>query len=276
MFFSDGLTLQSQSVDGKTTAGIFILPGNFTKTKNAATKNARDKNKFSLKTKKIKSSKETNVDLKSKKFVQPANSKQVKAKKEDLTENDSTSTDVVFIDNNTKVNDAAQNAKHASGRKTNDLPNGKVNKTISKKSVNTSNVRVKQANQASKPTTELKVDTNFVTLTQDQLNTILNLVKTKQEIDLAAVINKDNKNATEQEKKPSSSESKHVEPTSVPGLDLDRSESPAENKNDSDKENKSGENVEKLLEKATGEPDSRTNKSRNSSSKFNKGDAGKC
>ena len=93
---------------------------------------------------------------------------------------------------------------------------------------------------------EIKVDTNFVTLTQDQLNTILNLVKTKQEIDVASVINKENKvsRANTSEKKKSLDEKK-VEPTSIPGLDLDNdSPKPNENKTDSDKEN-----VSKLLEK---------------------------
>ena len=35
---------------------------------------------------------------------------------------------------------------------------------------------------------EIKIDPNYVTLTQEQLDTILNLVKTKQEIDLAKVM----------------------------------------------------------------------------------------
>ena len=174
-------------------------------------------------------------------------------------ESESSSNDVIFIDNNTRIDVESKEAKI--NKDSNDkLKSKKKNESKEKKATskpNTNNATSRNKIQTSKEnktsSNEIKVDTNFVTLTQDQLNTILSLVKTKQEIDVATVINKENKKSRENTaEKKQSSEGKRVEPTSVPGLDLDSdtTQKAGESKTDSDKENDASENVSKLLEKA--------------------------
>ena len=164
---------------------------------------------------------------------------------------------VVFINDNTRINLEEKNNKSVKGTLQNDASKSK-NKPVEKKTVpkqnrnnNSSNNRLRNDSKEGKlASNEIKVDTNFVTLTQDQLNLILNLVKTKQEIDVASVIDKEKKSDVKTPEKKKSSEGKRVEPSTVPGLDLEDN-SQNENKNESDKENVSQENVSKLLDKVT-------------------------
>ena len=283
------MTLQSQTVNGKTTSGIFFLPSSLSKTQNVPPKNSRTKAKFSSKSSENKSHnirvKPTDDDKKGKKNFKTLSNNKTGIERQDIVSK-LTKSDVVFINNHSKVEDSKQLSKKTTNLSV-ESGEKKTSNRFSRNNGKTSNIRVRPVNQTSKaPTKELKVDTNFVTLTQDQLNTILNLVKTKQEIDLATVINKEEK-VPDSEKKVSLSDAKHVVPTSVPGLDLDDPSSNTKNenesdittksKNESDKENDSNENVKKLLQKVTDEPATAKDKQIDVelNSNKDKGDAGK-
>ena len=281
----DGLTLQSFTVDGKTTSGIFFLPSNSQKNHSVSqdVKTGRKDNK------KV-NNEIVKKDLDKKAPHGSLNKKPTKRNNSQLSKTrqaaKSPDNEVVFINNNTKVD--AQ-TKKSNQSKTNPTLTDKVksnNKDSSmvsvKKPMPQQITRSTNATDKTKPAkkgeknapSEIKVDTNFVTLTQDQLNTILNLVKTKQEIDIATVINKKSKESVDKDSDGKKlSEGERVEPTTVPGLLLDDDAQSNKPKGESDKENDKSENVTKLLDEVS-KPSSAAStksKSRKSPQENNKG-----
>lgn len=166
----NGLTLQTQTVKGKTVSGIFFEP---TKKQKNKRMNSLATSNNQLKTKSLNTTENVNKKKVTKKRIKPETNL-IQNKKDILKENS-------FKLKN--KNEASVNNSNNSN-----------NKTISRKS------------SASIPNRNI-FDPNYVTLTKDQLNTILSLVKTQHDIDVSKAINTNTESKHCQENASSSSKS---------------------------------------------------------------------
>jgi len=166
----NGLTLQTQTVKGKTVSGIFFEP---TKKQKNKRMNSLATSNNQLKTKSLNTTENVNKKKVTKKRIKP-DTNLIQNKKDILKENS-------FKLKN--KNEASVNNSNNSN-----------NKTISRKS------------STSIPNRNI-FDPNYVTLTKDQLNTILSLVKTQHDIDVSKAINTNTESKHCQENASSSSKS---------------------------------------------------------------------
>uniref|UniRef100_H2ZP26 Uncharacterized protein n=1 Tax=Ciona savignyi TaxID=51511 RepID=H2ZP26_CIOSA len=224
MNIGDGLTIQTRSIGGKVTKGIFLLPQDKPQTK----KNFKSQNQ--------KFPKNQEVTGKAK-FERPKINVPRPRKKPVKIDDD-----ILFVTDQEPTKDRKDVESRNKSQTQLKIPKNEKIKTEPprQKPLSTRNRNQNASNNKPKrviksPAEQIKVDTSFVTLTQDQLNTILSLVKTKQDIDVAQIINKeampqneDNKNQNEdtEDKKENEEGEVHNEPSAVPGLDLDE---PTEN-----------------------------------------------
>lgn len=229
MNIGDGLTIQTRSVNGKVSTGIFLTPSNVGK---------EPKTKFNYKSKTVKYPIRSRIEPtqttqktgygNNAKGDRPANKvtrsqetrpngdvhkKQIVPKKSEETESDNLDAE----NRRPKREVAGNNASRLRSEKYQKKPNiveGKKMKNIKNPGV---------------PDELENVNTKFVTLTQDQLNTILSLVKTKHDIDVSTVLTdgdmdpKDDSTQLddhESDKTVEQKDGERVEPDSVPGLDL--------------------------------------------------------
>ncbi|XP_078488520.1 coiled-coil domain-containing protein 66 [Ciona intestinalis] len=222
MNIGDGLTIQTRSIGGKPTKGIFLLPHPEDKTKknNIKPRNRGFPRDRGTNNEKAKSKVKINVPRPRAKPTKPDD-------------------DILFLNDKEKVDVSARKTTEPRTKVENQNMNSKNTKFEKPKqeapkqkplvprnrvwNQNSSNNRSKNVTKT--PTEEIKVDTAFVTLTQDQLNTILSLVKTKQDIDVAEIVNKkskpegEKKEEGEEENEGKEEDGIHNEPTVVPGLD---------------------------------------------------------
>jgi len=153
MEIGNGLTLQTVTVGNKKTSGIYFMKNDKDDNKKKSSQNLIKKNVSNAKISKDKSSKSSNIKFQNKIFENSASNR--------------------LKENNLKPK--------KSFKKSPDV-------TVANQNNSNNKVKVSRPNSKEK----IQIDPKYVTLTQDQLNTILSLVKTKQEIDILNVLNSNN------------------------------------------------------------------------------------
>ncbi|CAK8697274.1 coiled-coil domain-containing protein 66-like [Clavelina lepadiformis] len=313
MNIGDGLSIQVREVNGKATSGIYIQPNQArTASKTPKVKTQNKFQRYSSRrnaTRIAPSTTETNILPKSR----AVNPKVSTAKQENNA--------IKEVQNNKSITSVEGTATPGSGSPGTNTPkpdtslkeikkgpsNVRENKLKSRmqqqaKAPFTNKTKQKRSEKESKAT--VNSDPAFVTLTQDQFNTILNLVKNQQDINISKTLKTANQNDTNGgAEKPSTEDNNEsekiappgtvTEPTSIPGLDLNDSEptekleknkiNEANNKgsnkhssnNEEDKEgSRSSENDKNLL-KVDSKEDEVKKTEQSSASSFFFGDAAK-
>ncbi|XP_077973610.1 coiled-coil domain-containing protein 66-like [Styela clava] len=231
MDIGSGLVIQTRTVNGKPSAGIFLNSGNVgnnyrdkTKTKygrypirnrTTATENTKNLSKRITNTATEKKTDSNSQEIK------PKNQRVQSGKKASAT--------------------TSENQKEKPTTTTDRLP---LKKTTDRVKVQPTNRKLKPGSKGQEFNKDQEVNTKFVTLTQGQLNTILSLVKSKNEIDISNVL--ENKDEQKKENAENLKDEDENDMNSA-GKDENNSSRPTSGKYSKDDITKADENVTNLL-----------------------------